>query len=103
MAGIRGVGGLGVERARPGVERDVMPPPLPPKPAAPTPGLYRHYKYNPYRVHHLAWHTEAREWVVVYEALYGDGGFFVRPAAMFVEEVEVGGRRVPRFAPVSGR
>jgi hypothetical protein len=53
----------------------------PPKPAEPTPGLYRHYKDNPYRVIGLALHSETREWLVVYEALYGDGGLFVRPAA----------------------
>lgn len=70
---------------------------MPPKPAEPRPGLYRHYKNNPYRVHSLALHTETREWVVVYEALYGDGGLFVRPRDMFVETVEVEGRRVPRF------
>lgn len=72
----------------------------PPKPAEPTPGLYRHYKDNPYRVIGLALHSETLEWLVVYEALYGEGGLFVRPAAMFTETVEVGGRRVPRFARV---
>jgi hypothetical protein len=73
---------------------------LPPKPREPQPGLYRHYKDNPYRVHSLALHTETREWMVVYEALYGEGGLFVRPAAMFTELVEVDGRRVPRFERV---
>jgi hypothetical protein len=72
--------------------------PAPPKPAEPKPGLYRHYKDNPYRVHFLALHTETNEWMVVYEACYGNGGLFVRPAAMFVELVDVGGTRVPRFA-----
>jgi hypothetical protein len=72
----------------------------PPKPSEPQPGLYRHYKDNPYRVHGIALHSETREWLVVYEALYGDGGWFVRPQPMFVETVEVGGKRVPRFARV---
>lgn len=72
----------------------------PPKPAEPRPGLYRHYKDNPYRVIGLALHSETREWLVVYEALHGEGGLFVRPAAMFVETVEVKGQRVPRFARV---
>src|SRR5688572_16948887 len=72
----------------------------PPKPAEPTPGLYRHYKDNPYRVHGLALHSETQEWLVVYEALYGDGGWFVRPQPMFVETVEVGGKTMPRFARV---
>ena len=72
----------------------------PPKPAEPRPGLYRHYKQNDYRVIGLARHSETREWLVVYAALYGDGGLWVRPAAMFTETVEVGGKRVPRFARV---
>jgi hypothetical protein len=75
-------------------------PDLPPMPSEPKPGLYRHYKNNPYRVTGLALHTETREWMVVYEALYGAGGLFVRPAAMFNETVEVDGKRVPRFARV---
>jgi hypothetical protein len=73
---------------------------LPLRPAEPKPGLYRHYKDNPYRVHGVALHSETRDWLVVYEALYGDGGWFVRPQPMFVETVEVGGKRVPRFARV---
>jgi hypothetical protein len=68
-----------------------------PMPAEPKPGLYRHYKDKPYRVHGLARHSETREWLVVYEALYADGGLFVRPAAMFVENVTVNGQPVPRF------
>lgn len=70
----------------------------PTKPAEPRPGLYRHYKDNLYRVRDLALHTETDEWMVVYEALYGGGGMFVRPAVMFTEMVEVAGKRVPRFA-----
>ena len=63
----------------------------------PRPGLYRHYKNNNYRVLGLARHSETREVPVVYEALYGEQGLWVRPAAMFNETGEVGGRRVPRF------
>ena len=70
------------------------------RPLEPTPGLYRHYKQNNYRVIGLARHSETREWLVVYEALYGDGGLWVRPAVMFTETVEVDGRRVPRFERV---
>ena len=73
---------------------------LPPLPAEPQPGLYRHYKGNDYRVTGLAHHTETEEVVVVYQALYGARGWWVRPAAMFNETVEVGGKRVPRFARV---
>lgn len=72
----------------------------PPGPAEPRPGLYRHYKQKDYRVIGLARHSETREWLVVYEALYGDGGLWVRPATMFTETVEVDGRRGPRFERV---
>lgn len=73
---------------------------LPPLPAEPKPGLYRHYKGNEYRVIGLARHTETEETLVVYQALYGARGLWVRPAAMFGEAVEIGGRRVPRFERV---
>jgi len=74
---------------------------LPPLPAEPRPGLYRHYKGNDYRVLGLARHSETRAPLVVYQALYGERGLWVRPAAMFVEDVEVNGKRVPRFTRVS--
>ena len=70
---------------------------LPPLPVEPTPGLYRHYKGNEYRVIGLARHTETEETLVVYQALYGARGLWVRPVVMFAEQVEIGGRRVPRF------
>jgi hypothetical protein len=73
---------------------------LPPLPAEPKPGLYRHFRGNEYRVIGLARHSETLEPLVVYQALYGEHGLWVRPAAMFLETVEVGGRRLPRFAPV---
>ena len=73
---------------------------LPPLPSEPTPGLYRHYKGNDYRVLGLARHTETEEVLVVYQALYGERGLWVRPAAMFIETVGAGGQRVPRFARV---
>jgi hypothetical protein len=71
-----------------------------PLPAEPRPGRYRHYKGNEYRVLGLARHSETLEPLVVYDALYGERGRWVRPAAMFIESVEVGGRRVPRFERV---
>jgi hypothetical protein len=71
---------------------------LPPLPSGPKPGLYRHYKGNNYRVVGLARHSETLEPLVVYQALYGDGGLWVRPAAMFTETVAADGKRVPRFA-----
>jgi hypothetical protein len=73
---------------------------LPPLPTGPRPGLYRHYKGNDYRVLHLARHSETLEPLVVYQALYGDHGIWVRPAGMWSEIVEVNGQRVPRFAYV---
>lgn len=73
---------------------------LPPLPEEPKPGLYRHYKENDYRVIGLSRHSETLEPMAVYEALYGDGGLWVRPAAMFSETVEVSGKPVPRFARV---
>ncbi|MEO6873453.1 MAG: DUF1653 domain-containing protein [Opitutaceae bacterium] len=74
---------------------------LPPLPAEPRPGLYRHYKGNEYRVIGLARHTETLEPLVVYQALYGERGLWVRPAAMWVETVVIDGQRLPRFALVS--
>jgi hypothetical protein len=72
---------------------------LPLLPAEPRPGRYRHYKGGEYRVVGLARHSESLEPLVVYEALYGAGGLWVRPAAMFVETiVDTRGQRVPRFA-----
>lgn len=67
---------------------------LPPLPAEPRPGRYRHYKGGEYRVLGLARHSETLEPLVVYEALYGERGLWVRPAAMFAETItrEVGAR-----------
>ena len=62
------------------------------------PGRYRHYKGNDYRVLGLARHTETEEALVVYQALYGERGLWVRPATMFTETVLLNGSQVPRFA-----
>ena len=62
-----------------------------------TLGEYEHYKGNRYRVLSVARHSETLEPLVVYQALYGDRGIWVRPARMFKETVEVDGREVPRF------
>ncbi len=62
------------------------------------PGLYRHYKGLDYRVFGVARHSESEEPLVVYQALYGEFGLWVRPLEMFLESVEVDGERVPRFA-----
>ncbi len=63
-------------------------------------GLYRHYKGNIYEVYMTAQHSETEEWMVVYKALYGEEGMWVRPYKMFVELVEVDGHRVERFKKV---
>jgi len=60
-------------------------------------GLYRHYKGNEYQVLGVAGHTETQERMVVYRALYGEYGLWVRPLSMFVEQVEVEGALVQRF------
>lgn len=73
---------------------------LPPLPMEPAPGRYRHYKGGEYEVIGLARHTETLESVVVYRALYGSGGLWVRPAGMWNETVEVSGNAVPRFRRV---
>ncbi|ATR84060.1 DUF1653 domain-containing protein [Pseudomonas sp. FFUP_PS_473] len=64
------------------------------------PGVYRHYKGPEYRVFSVAQHSETEEWVVFYQALYGEFGLWVRPLSMFLESVEVDGEQVPRFALV---
>jgi hypothetical protein len=64
------------------------------------PGRYRHYKGNDYEVIGIARHSETEEEFAVYRKLYGDHSLWVRPLAMFLEQVEVNGRLVPRFAPL---
>lgn len=73
---------------------------LPPLPAGPQPGRYRHYKGREYQVLGIARHSETFEPLVVYQALYGERGLWVRPAAMFTETVNIGGTAMPRFAPL---
>ncbi len=61
------------------------------------PGRYRHYKGNDYEVVGVAKHSETEEEVVVYRALYGEKGLWVRPLVMFLETVVIEGRPQPRF------
>lgn len=61
------------------------------------PGKYRHYKGKDYQLMGMATHSETLEPMVVYRALYGEYGLWVRPAVMWNELVEVDGKMVPRF------
>lgn len=65
--------------------------------SAVKPGLYRHFKGNFYQVIGTARHSETLEELVVYRALYGERGLWVRPASMWNELVERDGRTVKRF------
>jgi hypothetical protein len=71
--------------------------PLPPLIPTP-PGRYRHYKGLLYEVLDTVRHSETLEAMTLYRALYGEQGLWVRPAAMFNEEVVIDGARQPRFA-----
>jgi len=64
-------------------------------------GIYRHYKNLMYEVLGTVRHSETLEPMTLYRALYGERGLWVRPAAMFSEEVVIAGVRQPRFAFVS--
>ncbi len=61
------------------------------------PGRYRHYKGNDYIVLEVAQHSETLEEMVVYRQDYGERGLWVRPKAMFAEQVTIDGQTVPRF------
>ncbi len=63
-------------------------------------GRYRHFKGKEYQVLAVARHSETLEDMVVYKALYGEGGVWVRPASMWEEPVEKDGVTVPRFSLV---
>ena len=73
---------------------------LPPLPVTPL-GRYRHYKGGEYEVVAVARHSESLQPLVVYQPLYAGAGWWVRPHAMFFEQVEVDGAMTPRFAPMA--
>ncbi|MEK7564783.1 MAG: DUF1653 domain-containing protein [Patescibacteria group bacterium] len=60
-------------------------------------GEYEHYKGNKYKVLSVARHSETLEELVVYQALYGERGIWVRPQGMFLEKVKVNNKKVSRF------
>lgn len=61
---------------------------------------YRHFKGNEYEVLAIATHSETLEKMVVYRALYGEGGIWVRPLEMFEGTVERDGRVMRRFEEI---
>jgi hypothetical protein len=67
------------------------------------PGRYRHFKGNEYEVIGVARDSETLQEVVLYRALYGEGGLWVRSAAMFNEIIERDGLRVRRFEYVGAQ
>ena len=62
---------------------------------------YRHFKGNIYKVLHVAKHSETLEDIVVYQAMYGEKGIWVRPKSMFEEVIERDGKTFRRFSPIS--
>ena len=60
-------------------------------------GKYRHFKGNEYEVVAVGKHSETLEDYVIYRALYGEGGYWVRPLSMFLELVERDGKKFSRF------
>ena len=65
-------------------------------------GIYRHYKGKLYRVLGVGRHSETLEEMVIYQALYeseefGKDAIWVRPLKMFIEDVEIDGKKVKRF------
>ncbi|MCY7371066.1 MAG: DUF1653 domain-containing protein [Polaromonas sp.] len=76
-----------------------MSPELPVLIETPT-GRYRHYKGLHYEVLATVRHSESLEPMTLYRALYGERGLWVRPAAMFAEQVVIDGTRQPRFTRI---
>lgn len=60
-------------------------------------GIYKHFKGNMYEVIGIAKHSETLEEMVLYKALYGEGGLWVRPCSMWEETVEYNGEKIKRF------
>lgn len=62
---------------------------------------YRHFKGNIYRVLHIAKNSETLEEMVMYQAMYGEHGIWVRPKVMFEEVIERNGKTFRRFEPIT--
>jgi hypothetical protein len=78
------------------MSEDILPPLI-----TTPPGLYRHYKGLMYEVLDTVRHSESLEPMTLYRALYGEKGLWVRPAAMFEEEVVIDGVHQPRFTKLA--
>lgn len=65
--------------------------------------IYKHFKGNNYLVLHVAKHSETLEDMVVYQALYGERGIWVRPLSMFLEKKEVNGKLMNRFEKIDDK
>lgn len=61
-------------------------------------GIYKHYKGNEYKVIGVAKHSETLQEMVVYRALYGEMGLWVRPKTMFLERIQKDGKEIERFS-----
>lgn len=72
-------------------------PPVPPIVSNVTPGVYRHYKGNRYRVLYLAHHSESLEELVIYQPIDTDTGIWARPLSMWNDIVTVDGVEMKRF------
>lgn len=67
-------------------------------------GIYQHYKGELYQVFGTVQHSESQELLVLYQCLYGDYGFWVRPLKMFVEQVCLAdGQEQPRFRLIQAK
>lgn len=65
-------------------------------------GIYEHFKGNKYELLEIATHSETLEKMVVYRALYGEFGIWVRPLSMWTETVMKDGAEIPRFRYIGG-
>ena len=72
-----------------------------PQTVRPAPGRYRHFKGAYYQVMDVARHSETEEMYVIYSPLYKQKELWIRPLSDFCATVQVDGRTVPRFQPVS--
>lgn len=78
-------------------ENHTLPTPQDEAPERLRKGIYRHFKGQYYQVIDVAQHCDTEEFMVVYRALYGKRGLWVRPLTHFVEYVEREGTLTPRF------